>query len=153
MAEVPDLLEAIRAELADEEILRPAGVAGALPPLWLEPADGPPAPGEATGSGGDDTTIVSAFRTGEVPRSPGQGYSDRAIVDFRIRSKDARVGPDLVDRLSDLFAPAPLGVRHDWSMGGLQLLESRQWRPIARLGSSRAQGFEWVVAYLFELYT
>lgn len=150
MADV-DLLDALLAHLAGQGIVRRPDTAGAAPPLWREPAGGAPAPGERKGTGNDATTVVSAYVSGEIPRAPGQGYSDRLTVDLRIRTKDPRVGPDLSRAIADELAPPPYGVRHDWTMGGLHLIESRQWRGLGRLGSDPAQGFDFVVAYLFEI--
>lgn len=146
-----DLLDALLAHLVARNIVRRPDVAGAKPPLWREPAGGAPAPGERKGTGNDPTTMVSVFHSGEIPRSPERGYSDRPTVDVWIRTKDPRVGPDLARAISDELAPPPLGVRYDWTMGGLQLIESRQWRGLQRLGSDQAQGFDFVASYLFEI--
>jgi hypothetical protein len=35
-------------------------------------------------------------------------------------------------------------------MGGLYLVESRQWRALSPMGSSAAQGSTWIVSYAFE---
>jgi hypothetical protein len=42
------LLEAIRDELVAQGIVRPATVAGALPPMWLSYRGGLPGPGEGS---------------------------------------------------------------------------------------------------------
>lgn len=158
-----DLLSALLAYLADQGVVRWPSVAGPLPPLWREPHGGAPAPGEKTGTANDPTTVLSVFRTGGFARTPDRGYSDRPTVDVRIRTKDAALAP-IVDRgISDLLAPPPYGVRFDWVMGGpdptggagdraeLHLIESRQWRPLQRLGSDPSTGFDFVVSYLFEI--
>lgn len=147
---MPDLLDEILDHLVAQGVVRRPDTDGPEPPLWRQPADGAPAPGEKKGTANDDRTVLSAFRSGEIPREPGLGYSDRAIVDFWIRTKDARLVDDIRSQLSAEFAPPDFGIRTDWMMGDLYVIESRQWTGLAPLGSSRSQGFDFKVGYLFE---
>ena len=163
MAVQRDLLSALLAYLAAEGVVRWPSVAGGDPPLWRDPHGGAPAPGERKGTANDLTTVLSVFRTGGFARTPDRGYSDRPTVDVRIRTKDAAIAPIIEKEISDLLAPPPYGVRFDWIMGGpdptgnpgdraeVHLIESLQWRPLQRLGSDPATGFDFVVSYLFEL--
>lgn len=146
-----DLLTHLLDHLEAAGVVRRPDTAGPLPPLWRDPAAGAPAPGERKGTVNDDVTVLTASLTGEIPRVPMTGgYSDRRIVDIRIRTKRAPASRELDAAIKAELAPAPLGVRYDWTMAGLYLVESRQWRPLQLLGSSEAQGFDYVVAYLFE---
>jgi hypothetical protein len=146
-----DLLDALLTFLADEAgIVRRPDAAGPLHPLWRAPVDGPPAPGEATGSGNDPVLILSCFETNEVPRSTDRAFSDQRIVDVRIRSMNrpeaSRVHAEILAEL----APPPLAIRTDWTMGGLYLIASQQWRGLQPIASDRAQGWDLTSAYLFE---
>jgi hypothetical protein len=144
---MPRLLNAIRDELVARDIVRKPTVAGPLPPMWLEPALGVPAPGEGNNPVGiGDDLVLGGFLTGGFAPAP-YATLRKPIVDIRIRTaKDkAYLAEDI-----ELAITARLGDQRDWTMGGLYVVESQQWRPLQRLGSD-AQGYEHVVAYWFEL--
>jgi len=142
----PRLLNAIRDELISHGIVRRPSVAGAAPPMWLEPK-ALPAAGE-----GDDPVAVGAeqvlglFLTGGV-RQPPYSTLRQPIVDLRIRT-----GPNLAYLVEDLEPRiySALGDKRDWMMSGVYVVESQQWRPMQRLGSG-PQGYEHVTAFWFQL--
>lgn len=163
---MPDLLTALMDHLAGQAIVRrpetPGGAPASwsdpawqnqqvVPPFWRAPDGGPPAPGEKKGSGNDPVTIVSAYIRDGIPRSPQRGYSDQPVVDVRIRTKNPLVGPALGKAIVDELAPSPYGVRQAWDMGGLFLVESRQWTAFSLVAADPAQGFDWRGGFLFEL--
>jgi hypothetical protein len=145
---VSALLHALRDELVTATLARKPSVAGAAPPLWLEPRDGVPAPGEGTNSTEVGSALVlGAFHTGGIPRQPYAKVLRRDIVDLHLRALSA---PDIfiaeaaiTDRLID---------RRNWMLGGsLRIIDCEQWRPLQPLERNE-HGFVFVVAYWFECY-
>lgn len=143
----PRLLSALRDHLVTHGVVRKPTVPGSLPPMWLEPALGVPAPGEGNNEVeiGEDLVLGAYLTGGFAPAA----YSTlrKPIVDIRIRAaKDkAYLAEDIELAITPLIRD-----RRDWTMGGLYVVESEQWRPLQRLGSD-GQGYEHVVAYWFEL--
>jgi hypothetical protein len=143
----PRLLSALRDHLVTQGVVRKPSVPGSLPPMWVEPTLGTPAPGE----GNDPVAIgadlvLGAYLTGGFA-PPAYSTLRKPIVDIRIRSaKDmAYLAEDVELAITPLIRN-----QRDWTMGGLYVVESEQHRPLQRLGSD-AQGYEHVVAYWFEL--
>jgi hypothetical protein len=145
----PTLLDYIRDYLVAEAIVRKPDVAGALPPLWREPQDGAPAPGEREGVANSDSAVVSIFNTGGIGRVAYSPWRYRT-VDFWLRVKSAPAYEALADQLTDAFC-ADQAAKFGWDMAGLDVIESREWRPWGRLGSD-AQGWTYVGAFVFQLY-
>lgn len=145
---MPNLLSALRDHLVAQGIVRKPSVAGALPPLWLEPALGTPGPGEGnnpTEIGSD--LVLGAFLTGGFAPPPYGSFLRKPIVDIRIRAlKDKAYLAEQIE----LAITKALIDRRDFTMGGLYVVECEQWRPLQRLGSDE-QGYEYVVAYWWEL--
>lgn len=148
-----DLLTHIRSHLIAIGLVRVPRTAGSAPPMWLEPRDGVPAPGEATS--GNPTEIgdpvIAAVQSGEVVRGYGERELRTITVDFRIRSSK----PTLVWPLdSGLFAA--FHERRGYELGDpagtttLTVIESRQFRGLQRLGSD-SQGFDFVTEYVYEV--
>jgi hypothetical protein len=146
---MPRLLTAIRDELIAHNIVRKPSVPGPLPPMWLEPTLGEPAPGEGNNPVeiGEDLVLAAYLTNGFA--QPAYSTLRKPIVDIRIRSaKDkAYLAEDV-----ELAITPRLRDRRDWTMGGLYVVESEQWRPLQRLGSD-TQGYTHVVSYWFELLT
>lgn len=143
------LLDGLRAHLAGAGIVRIPRDAGTAPPMWLHPRDGVPAPGEGEPARrveiGPDA-VLGAFLTGGIPPRPYEAVLRRDIVDIRLRTKTAPLAMALDEQIR-----AALVDRRNWLMGGVRVIESRQWRAMQPLGSD-AQAFDWVVAFLFETY-
>lgn len=160
------LLDRVMAELVDAELVRPPGVAGAgarpwPAPFWRNPKDGAPAPGEKQGNELDDGIVVSGFLSGGIAAGAGEGYSKRRTVDVHYRAKGFPAIEELHDQVLQRFAPAAgglegagiPGLRVDWTMGGLYVLESRQWTDLQSLGSDEGQGYWYRAGFLFETLT
>jgi hypothetical protein len=140
------LLSALRSHLVAENIVRVPAVSGVKPPMWLEPRNGAPAPGE-----GDSPTeighdaVLSAFVTGGIPARPREVELRKDVVDIWIRVAAANLAFDIEEQLR-----AAIVDRVDWTMGGLHIGESLQWRsPLQRLESG-PQGWTFVSSYIFE---
>lgn len=143
----PMLLTALREHLVAQGVVRKPVVAGAAPPLWLEPKNGVPAPGEgqnATEIGPD--LVVGAFLTGGFAPPPYGSFIRKPIIDVRFRGREHPIV-----ETTELAITKALIDKRDWFMGQLYVIECEQWRALQRLGSDE-QGFEYVTAYWFELH-
>jgi hypothetical protein len=146
----PNLLSELRNHLVAQGIVRKPSVPGALPPLWLEPQLGVPAPGEgASTTEVGPTLVVGAFLTGGVPTVPYGSFIRKPIVDFQFRSKGLGSPSDI--ELVELSIAKAIIDKRDFMMGVMHVIECQQWRALQRIGSS-AQGYDFVSSYWFELY-
>ncbi len=80
-------LTALRNELVTRGLVRKPSVAGALPPMHVEPLDGPPAPGDREAPE-DDGALVATIRLGStIAEDPGSAsYRRRVAIDLILRS-------------------------------------------------------------------
>jgi hypothetical protein len=146
-------LPELRTHLQSVGICRPPNTAGAAPPMHLEPATGVPAAGEGAGAAVGPTLVLGAFLASGVVPDWGEGYSRRQIIDVWIRAKatDSWRGPAVAAAIEREVAPPPYAARHEWTMGGLLVIESRLWRPLQPVGSD-AQGWTWTMGLYIETY-
>ena len=151
---MPDLLRALSDHLVAEEVVRDPRTPGPLPPLWLNPRDGAPAPGEIEGSEGDADLVLSAFLGVRILGEPEQeAFLVHETVDVVIRSRTAPPLPVVEQALTAAVAVdagAPVG-RRNWTMAGLEIVESVLWRGLQPLDSSD-QGYTAEVSYRFLHY-
>lgn len=140
------LLEDLRDHLVAHGIVRrpretlPAG----RPPMWLEPRNGIPAPGEgqnATEVGSD--AVVGAYVSGGIATDRHEGFLRIDGIDIHLRTRTAPIALELEAQIR-----AALNDRRHWTMGSRTVEESLQFRPLQRLGSGD-HGFDWVTEYLF----
>jgi hypothetical protein len=145
---VADLLTNLRDYLVAQSIVRKPSVAGGLPPLWLEPQLGTPAPGEGnnpTEVGSD--LVLGAFLTGGFAQPPYMGsWLRQPIVQINFRGTN----PQTI-QATELAITKRLTDKRDFMLSTLYVVECEQWQALQRLGSDE-QGFEYTVAYWFELY-
>lgn len=145
---MPDeLLTALRTHLADQGIVRKPSVAGAAPPMWLEPRRGVPAPGEGSVPvevGAD--LVVGAFIATGIPPRPYESWQRRPVVDIRFRARRAEFAHQL-----DATIRAALIDRRGWMLGPLRVLESQVWREFQPLGFDE-QAFDFVTGWIFQIY-
>jgi hypothetical protein len=144
---VADLLSDLRAYLIAQGIVRKPSVAGALPPMWLEPKLGVPAPGEGVNATEVGDPVLGAFLTGGFAQPPYMGsWLRQPIVQINLRA----TSPQTI-QAAELAITKRLTDKRDWTMGTQYVVESEQWQALQRIGSDE-QGFESSVAYWFELY-
>lgn len=146
---MPRLLDALKAHLIAEGIVRDPKTAGALPPLWRQPRNGTPGPAEVPENGtpveaGDP--VAAAFISGGFPVERFESAWRRPTVEIRIRASKAPLAEDLGERV--LAATID---RTDWIMGGRHIIESQMWRPLTPVVSDE-QSFDYLLAIAFELY-
>lgn len=133
-----DVVNALREHLIAEAIVRAPNVAGAgarpwLPPAYRHPDDGPVGPGDADDQGKavatDDGLVVSIMWAPGIP--PGAGEEERRIygVDVVYRSDAMPPLVALENTINLALIGTDPGGQCDWVMGGLYVIQCRQWRP------------------------
>jgi hypothetical protein len=145
-----ELLDYIRTYLVAQNIVRLPTVAGAKPPMWIEPKNGTPAPGEGKNATEKSNVVVGAFYdTGIVPGRL-ESFMQTDAVTFWFRSKRT---PDILDIERQLRAA--LHDKRGWNMGSLYLIESLQFtalQPVVR--DEQAMTFNtqyWFTSYVSDL--
>ena len=145
----PDLLVNLRAYLVAEDLVRipreplPAG----RPPLWLEPRDGVPAPGEGKKAVEiDEDLVLGADRGVGLTPKPYEAWLRDDMVDVTFRAREAWLTVALEEELR-----ARLVDRRDWQMAGLHVIESQLWRPLAPI-KRNDQAFTHRCSFHFQLY-
>lgn len=141
---MPDLLSAFRSWLVAQNVARVPSVAGAAPPMYLEPRDGAPAPGQQQGVEADSSCVMSVFASGGIPPAPLESWLRRDTLDVWIRTAKA---PTVFSVEGSLRAA--LVERRNFDMGGIQVVEVLQWRELQRLGSDD-DGWTFIVSYVVQ---
>lgn len=80
-------LTALRDELVAAGLVRRPGVAGPLPPLFVEPMGGPPAPGEREGSEAGDDLVATLRHSGELAAGFAGSGRRTIIAELTYRSR------------------------------------------------------------------
>jgi hypothetical protein len=78
------VLTAIRDELVTAGLVRRASVAGSLPPVFIEPLEGPPAPGEREGTEAGTDLAVTLRLSGQTRPNPRSRVD---VIDVVYRSR------------------------------------------------------------------
>lgn len=125
----------------------PDGDDGTQYPMFIDPREGPPAPGERKGTENNDNAILSLVYTGGFTFPPHNKFRRKPTFDFWIRTKSPVLAAEIDSRLRVL-----LHDKRDWDMAGLQVIESQLWRPMQPVGSG-PQGYSFTVSYALELYS
>jgi hypothetical protein len=137
------LLNELRAYLIAQGIGRDPRVAGSLPPIWRQPRDGVPAPGQGSGAEVGATAVVGLFVNGGYPSAPMEGFLERRSVDIRLRTSHAQIGEQIGVALA-----VALDDRRYYLAGALRVHESLMERPLQLLASD-AHSFDYVTSYVF----
>jgi hypothetical protein len=142
------LIDRVYQYLVDQGIGRPINVSSSLAPIWREPADGTPAPGEGTGTEIGQTAVIGLVEGGGITdEMPFTSQWRRDQVDIHYR---AMRSPD-IQRLYIAVRRAVVD-KWGWQMAGMRVISSVEARPLDLIDSSKAQGFHKVSAVLFETY-
>ena len=137
------LLTELRSLLIANGIGRDPRVVGALPPVWRQPRQGIPAPGEGSGVEVGASSVIALFLSGGFPSNPFEGFMGRPTVDVRIRSLKA---PDA--EAIGLSIKRLLDDKRYYMMGNLRVHESLLSRPLSLIVSDD-QGFDYIMAFAF----
>jgi hypothetical protein len=143
-----DVREAFRNHLATQSIVRAPSNAGPLPPLWIEPRNGVPAPGEGTKpSEVGATAVLGVFLSGGITQPPKAAtFIRQQNLDLWIRTTTAPAAATLADSIR-----AQIDDKFNWSMGGLTVIHSRVWKELQPIELNE-QAFTYVIGFGFELY-
>lgn len=144
MATIADHL---RTFLIAEGLGRDPRVAGATPPIWRQPAEGTPAPGEKSGTEVGPTVVLGLVHSGGIPAPRHEVEWRRDIVDIWIRTL---TWPQAEQTYAGLRSA--LVDKRNWLMGSITVIESLEWRALALLASDGKQGYTSQAAVLFESY-
>lgn len=151
----PDLLTAVRDHLISEGVGRDPRVAGPLPPIWREPRDGAPAPGEKEGDEDDPTQTISLFDTGGItPSIIEQQHFVRPTIDVVIRTDKPPTAKALQEAITTamIFVPGEPAQTPamNFFMGALRILSVQVWREWQPLDYSE-QAYTAVGSFEFDL--
>lgn len=141
------LLEHFRDHLVSRGLVRKPAVAGVLPPLWLEPRNGAPAPGE-----GNNATerhpdvVIAAFMSGGVPAQRHEGFFRYDGIDIQLRARTAPLALTFESNLR-----ATINDQRQLDMAGLTVIECLQFRPLQSLGRDE-HSFDYVTEYLLQTW-
>ncbi len=142
-----DLLQAFRDELISQGIARKPSVPGALPPCWLQPRNGVPAPGEGDKPAEVGQTIVlGAFMAAGLAPQPYEGFVRTDGIEVWIRASNA----SLVRPVENQIRGA-VNDRRNFSLGSLWVESMYLFRDL-QLVDSGVHGFTFSLSYLASLW-
>jgi hypothetical protein len=117
-------------------------------PLWIEPADGVPGPGEGSATVEKDSDLVlGAFQTTGLTTERYESFMRVDSITVWIRSRKAYMAHEFEPQLQEA-----LHDKRNWTMGMKNIIESLMFRPMQRVSSDAAQGFVFSTEYLFWHY-
>lgn len=116
------VLEELSAYLIAQGVARAGGTTGSLPPVWLDPKDGPRQPETP------DTLAVTLLRTGQIPMGHLEGFLEEPVVDVVVRARNAREG-ELLQRSIRLL----LNDKANFTIGALTVQWCLLWRGVQPL--------------------
>ena len=155
MPNTKDVLTNLRQHLVNQGVVRKASTAGSLPPMFVELPEGAPAPGEREGAENDAEIMVTVFAGGDIPHRFGEGTLFKSTVDvhYRTAANKAQRALDLDASIRSQMVDPILGVKLNWTMATLLVIESRIWAGLQPIGASAAQGHHFVTKFYFEIYS
>jgi hypothetical protein len=136
------ILEGLLAYLVAEGIARKSSQSGPLPLLMLDPKDGVPAPTSFTPAA---SMVLGAFVVNTVPARPRFSELRTDIVEIKIRAAASTAARETEQALRSALTD-----KADWTMGGVHIVQSLEWRGLRRDGSSASDGYSYSVVYSFE---
>lgn len=146
----PDLLEGVSLYLISQGIVRdPSDNSNTLPPLWIEPRNGTPAPGESEGLNpvevGNDL-VVSINRATGIPSPPYEGFIRHDGVEFVVRAIEPSFASSFESKVR-----AALNDKRGWQMATVPVNESLLFRDLQPIGSDNT-GWTYTLEYMFNLW-
>lgn len=152
MASATDVLTALRIHLVGAGLVRKASIAGAAPPVFIEPIGGTPGPGEGEPPEVDPNLHIGLFAGGDIPIGEQDGFMLKTTIDVRYRGRNAQQILNLDNELVKQLHDAGGQRRRGWTMGGLFMVETGVWTGCQPLGRSKAEGYEYVTKVYAETY-
>jgi hypothetical protein len=148
----PDLMLNIRDYLIYQGLVRlpEDGTHPSLPPMWIEPRYGVPAPEEKTEGGADvevgQGMVTALYWATGIPSKPYESFIRNDCVDFIIRSDTPQ--PAIAFENNVRIA---INDRRGWMMANISVDESLLFRAMSKV-SSDEQGWVFSFEYLFTLW-
>lgn len=143
-----DLLTTFRAHLINEGLVRNPGVAGPLPPAWLDPLKGVPGPGEGTGVQVGATIVVGLSTAGGFPAAPYEAEWKQDRVDIVIRATTSPAAKTLGGEIRRVTLD-----RWNWRMGdpgGITVMQATEFTPLQPI-TPRTQWFDFIWGVIFQI--
>lgn len=148
----PDLLDNLRAYLIGLGLVRDprdGSQQNILPPLWIEPRLGVPAPGQKEGLNpveSDDKLVVAIRQATDTPPSRYEGFLRHNHVEFLYRGRIPKPVLALENQIR-----AALNDKRGWTMVNVPVNESLMVRGLQPLGSDPI-AFNYIQEYEFSLW-
>jgi hypothetical protein len=147
----PDLLDNLRAYLISQGLVRDprdGSQQGVLPPLWIAPRLGVPAPGQTEGINtveSDAKLVVAINPATDIPPARYEGWLRYNHVQFVFRGRT----PQPVLSLENSIRAA-INDKRGWTMGNVAVIESLLFRGLQPLGSDPV-AFNYECEYSFAI--
>lgn len=152
-----DLPEFVRDYLVAQLLVRkPSSATPVAPPMWLEPRNGTPAPGEgATATETDASLVLGAWQQPGIAPFPYELFFRNVNLDVRLRTTDPHLAKAKERQLRTALCD-----KRNWLMGNgggegtgdIRVIESLVFRELQFLGSDE-QGYDYVCEYTFWVYS
>lgn len=140
-----DLLTAFRDHLIEADLVRDPLEAGDLPPLFLELRGGAPGPGDLKPPENHPDLVITAYLSGGISPAPHQSMLRKDTVDVWLRSRQGGFSVDFEEAMREEIVD-----KRAWLMGELEIIESLEWRALARVPEEDGQPYTYIVSYIFE---
>lgn len=127
----------------------PQVVAAGRHPLWVEPLDGVPAPGEGDlAVERDADLVVGLFQATGIATERYESFFRVDSVIVWLRARKAYIAQEFEFKLQQA-----LHDKRKWQMGSLSIIESLLFRPLQPISRDPAQGYTANTEYLFYRYS
>jgi len=142
-----DLLQSFRDHLILNSVCRKPSVPGTLPPMWLEPRNGVPAPGEGDSPAEvGQTLVLGAFMAPGVTPQPYEGFVRTDGIEVWIRASSAPLVRPVENSIR-----AAVNDRRNFSLANLWVESMYLFRDL-QLVDSGPQGWSFNLSYLVSLW-
>lgn len=151
MADAAQLMDAVRQHLLNEGLARTPGTPGPEPTVFVLPEGGAVAPGDKKGAEDHPDVVLSLFYSGGFAARPYEPFLRRGTVDFWFRAKP-RGGAPIALELEQLVREAFVGSasadtfgKRNWTMGGLLVHSTQEWRSVSPVPGVEGHAFVWAM--------
>lgn len=140
------LAEELRDYLATHGVVRASvSAGGALPPMWISPARGVPAPGDGAGPEMHPSLVLGLYHAPGVPTDSYEGFWERRSMDIWVRSKTASAAEDI---WRNQLLPL-LDDKQQIMLDQLRVQEILMVRDLQLLSSDGESGYTYVAQFSF----
>lgn len=150
-----ELLDALQSDLIAAGIGRKpgdVGPAGDAPyPVYLEPRDGVPKPGDKSGNEANSLAVLGLRVGGGFAPGPWESSWLLPTVDLIYRVNEASLAYELDREVDELWTDKRQRV-FGTGPAARTIIESLRWRAIGPVTHSRDHGFEYLGSWQFQTY-